>query len=115
MIADRLHQMGLAQANAAIDEQRVVRNTGVFSDLNRGGARQLICLAGDEAVESEATIEAPALGHLRRLARRPCLGLRRARGHFRSAREDEPQAELASARFSDQTLDARGKALAHQL
>jgi len=36
MVADRLHEVGLAQAHPAVDEQRVVGNPGVLGDLDGG-------------------------------------------------------------------------------
>ena len=54
LIADRVHQVRLAEAGAAVDEQRVVGLAGVLRDLLAGGACKLVRLAGDEAVEGEA-------------------------------------------------------------
>ena len=53
MVADRVHQVGLAEADAAVDEQRVVGAPGVLRDLQRCGARELVALALDEIVERE--------------------------------------------------------------
>ena len=61
-VADRVHQVRLAQPDAAVDEQRVVRAAGILSDLHRRCARQLVALALDEARESEVRIE-PAAEH----------------------------------------------------
>ena len=54
LVADRLQQVGLAQAHAAVDEQRVVGDAGVLGDLDRGRARELVRLAGHEAVEGKS-------------------------------------------------------------
>ncbi len=53
----RLDQVCLAEAHAAIDEERVVRRR-VLGNLQSGGAGQLVCLAGDERRERESRIEA---------------------------------------------------------
>ena len=63
LVADGLHEVRLAQADAAIDEQRVVRDTGVFRDLDRCSARKLVGLAGDEAVERKTAVQARAVLH----------------------------------------------------
>src|SRR5207237_9545630 len=88
MVSDRLHQMGLAQAHAAVYEQRVVRNARVFRDLDRGSARELVRLAGDEALEAEALVETAALGCRRRLGGAR-LGLGGPCKRFRAAREHQ--------------------------
>jgi len=41
-VADCVNQMGLSQAHATVDEERVVRCAGMFGDLQRGSARELI-------------------------------------------------------------------------
>src|SRR3989449_11752258 len=61
-VADRVNQVGLSQAHATVDEERVVRGAGVLRDLQRGGARQLIGFSGDKAVEAEFWNEAGTLG-----------------------------------------------------
>ena len=53
--------MGFAQTGAAIDEQRVVGPPRVFSDLQAGGAGQLVRVAFDEGGEGEIRIEIAAL------------------------------------------------------
>ena len=69
VVADRLDQVGLAEADAAVDEQRVVGGRMV-GDLHAGGAGELVGLAGDEGRERERRVEArlvvPAQRHRRR-------------------------------------------------
>ena len=60
LVADRLDQVRLAEAHAAVDEQRVVRRR-MLGDLHAGGARELVGLAGDEGAERERRIEAARL------------------------------------------------------
>jgi hypothetical protein len=55
-----VHQVGFAETHAAVDEQRVVRATGVLRDLESGRARELVALAFDEAVERERDVEPAA-------------------------------------------------------
>ena len=50
VIADRLDQVRLAETHAAVDEQRVVGGR-MLGDLEAGGARELVGLAGDESGE----------------------------------------------------------------
>src|SRR3546814_13956128 len=57
MPADRMHQMGLAQAHAAIEEQRIVGHGRALGDAQRRRAGPFVGLAGDEAVEGEPRIE----------------------------------------------------------
>ena len=51
LVADGLHQVGLAHADAAVQEQRVVGLGGTFADGARRGMRKLIAGADDEIVE----------------------------------------------------------------
>ena len=64
VVADRLDQVRLAQPHAAVDEQRVVGRR-MLGDLQRGGAGELVRLAGDEAVERQRRVEARCLRSLR--------------------------------------------------
>ena len=57
MVADGVDQVSLAEADAAVDEERVVGGAGTLGDLDRGRARELVGLAGDESVERESRIE----------------------------------------------------------
>ena len=60
LVADRLDQVRLAEPDAAVDEQRVVRRRMV-GDLHSGRARELVGLAGDERGERERRVEAGRL------------------------------------------------------
>ncbi len=62
LVADRLHQVGLAEAGAAVDEQRVVADAGFLGDRLAGGVGELAVSADDEAGEGVCRIEAGALG-----------------------------------------------------
>jgi hypothetical protein len=63
LVADRVDQVGLAEADAAVQEQRVVRDARVVRDLDRGGARELVGLTGHEVVEREHRVQLRALVH----------------------------------------------------
>src|SRR5258705_6971990 len=52
-VADGLDQMGLAQPDAAVDEQRVVGNPGMLCNLQGGGTRKLVGFPGHERIESK--------------------------------------------------------------
>ena len=62
MPGDRVHQMGLAEADAAIEEKRVERHRlfradAGFGDPPGGGMGQFVGLADDEILEGEARVE----------------------------------------------------------
>ena len=57
MIADRVHQVGLAETNAAIQEQRVVAVLGVVGNLPGGRTGKLVRLALDEILEGKGPVE----------------------------------------------------------
>ena len=57
LVRDGMHQVGLAQTDAAIKEQRVKRHRAAFGHSPRGGMGQFVRLAHDEGVEGEARIE----------------------------------------------------------
>ena len=59
-VTHRLHQVRLAETDAAVDEQRVVGAAGILRDLNRRGLGELVALAFDEAIESEIRVEPDA-------------------------------------------------------
>ena len=102
LVADGVHQVGLAHAHAAIEEERIVGLGGPFGHRQRGGARKLIAVADHERIEGVARVElrrggpveARLLGRARRGAggavgacagNRPeaaVLALRRNRGVF---------------------------------
>ena len=58
---DGVHQVGLAEADAAVEEQRVEAHRPALGhalgDPARGGVRQLVRLADDEIVEGAAPVE----------------------------------------------------------
>ena len=56
-VRDGVHEMGLAQPDAAVQEQRVVGAAGIFRDLERGRLGELVALALDEGGEAEVGIE----------------------------------------------------------
>jgi hypothetical protein len=62
-IAHGMHEMGLAQSDAAVDKQRVIGAAGVLADLIRGGAGQLIGFALDKIFEGRGRIEAAVVHH----------------------------------------------------
>ena len=61
-VADGVHQVRLAETDAAVDEERVVRAPWIFADLLRGGLGELVALADHEAVEGEVLVE-PSADH----------------------------------------------------
>jgi hypothetical protein len=65
LVADRVHQVGLAEAHAAVDEQRVVHRAGRAGHVQGGGARHLVGAAGHQGVEGERGVE-PVRVHRRR-------------------------------------------------
>src|SRR5207302_9470886 len=80
LVTDRLQKVRLAKPHAAVDEQRVIRNSGIFGHLDGRRARELVGFAGHEAVERKRPIEAPALRNCRYLARTALCRLRRSGG-----------------------------------
>jgi hypothetical protein len=56
-LANRLEQMRFTQAHAAVNEQRVVRLSGLFGNGQRRRMRQPIAWAGDEIFEDVIGIE----------------------------------------------------------
>ena len=54
---DGVHQVGLAEADAAIQEQRVEADRAAFGHAAGGGMGQFVRLADDETVEGEARIQ----------------------------------------------------------
>ena len=57
IVSDGVHEVGLAHADAAVEEERVIRLRGPLGDSLRGGHRELIAGADDEGVEVVARIE----------------------------------------------------------
>ena len=61
-VADRVQQVGLAAAGAAMDEQRVEADRRRRRERPRGGRRDLVGLADDEGLEPVARIEIGRVG-----------------------------------------------------
>src|SRR5437764_53629 len=57
ILPDGLHQMGFAQANAAVNEQWVVRARRRLRDGKTGGMRDFIVWADDERLECVSRIQ----------------------------------------------------------
>ena len=57
LVADGLHQVGLAHADAAIQEERVVGLRRTLRDRLAGGVGELVAAADDEGVEGVARIQ----------------------------------------------------------
>src|SRR5713101_7209479 len=83
-IADRVDQVRLAKSDAAVDEQRVVRRSRMFGDLQRRSAGELVGFAGEKTVETEFWNEARAVRvrRSRRRCARCARGERCGRGGF---------------------------------
>ena len=74
VVADRVHQVRLAQADAAVEKQRVVRPRRRFGDRAARRVRELIRGTDDERVERVARTETDAvLVKIRRLRARPVV------------------------------------------
>ena len=57
VVADRLHQVRLAQAHSAVEEQRVVGFRRLLGHGLRGGVRELVRGADDKRVEGIARVQ----------------------------------------------------------
>ncbi len=57
LVADGVHEVGFAHADAAVEEEGVVGLGGALGDGDGGGERELVAGAGDEAVEVVAGVE----------------------------------------------------------
>ena len=68
-----MHQVGLAQADAAIKEQRVEGDRAAFGHAAGGGMGQFVGLADDEAVKGEAGVKR-GTGQVFVIAGAGCLG-----------------------------------------
>src|SRR5437016_9587500 len=64
ILSDGLHQMGFAQANAAVNEQRIVRARRRLRDGKTGCVRDFIVRADDEGRSEEHTSELQSLTNL---------------------------------------------------
>ena len=76
VVPDRVHQVRLAEPDAAVDEQRVVRARRRFGDGAARGVRELVRRSDDEGVERVARVEAARTA--RRRLRRCGLGFERS-------------------------------------
>ncbi len=57
LAADGVHQVGLAHADAAVQEKRIVAARGVGGDGFGGGVSELVAGADDEGIEGEFRVE----------------------------------------------------------
>ena len=57
VVADRVEQVGLAEARRGVQEQRVVGLPGKLGDRQRGGVGEAVAVADDELVEAVARVE----------------------------------------------------------
>ncbi len=78
VVADRVHEVGLAEPDAAVDEERVVGLRGDLGDGAGGGMRELVRGADDEALEGVLGVEVGGVpvGRRGRLRAQGCLILR---------------------------------------
>ena len=87
LVADGVHQVGLAHAHAAIQEERIVSARRALGHGQRGGAGKLVAVADDKGVKGVARVELRSGGPVEaRLLRRA----RRARRAARWAHAREP-------------------------
>ena len=56
-VADGVHQVRLAQADAAVEEQRVIGHARLLGDGQRGGVREAVGRADDERVKRRFRVE----------------------------------------------------------
>jgi hypothetical protein len=61
VLTDGLQQVGLSEADAAVDEQGVVRLAGLLGDGDAGGVGEAVIGAGDEVVEDVVGVEREGL------------------------------------------------------
>ena len=74
-VADRLHEVGLAETRRAADEEGVVAVGGLVGNVEGRGVGELVGLADDEVLERVEGIQVSDLG--------PCRGLRTGRRNRR--------------------------------
>src|SRR5271166_5526581 len=74
LVSDGLHEVSLAHADAAVEEQRVVGLGGPLGDGLAGGVGELVAAADDEGVEGVARVQLRGAVPVE-------TRLRRARGH----------------------------------
>ena len=99
VVRDGMHQVRLAEPDAAVDEHRVVGSTWVFSNLKRRGTRQLIGLASHEIVEGEQRVETTSFASRRRFGSscRPDCFRHRLSGSRRRCTRSKIQRDNAGA------------------
>ena len=99
LVPDGLHQVGLAHANAAIQEQRVVGLRGTLRDGLAGRMGELVAAADHEGVKGVARIELrcaiPVETRLRNASRRNGAAARSCEPKAR--RRDRTGVEAGSA------------------
>ena len=103
MVTDRLHQMRLAQTDAAVDKQGVVRNARVLGDLQCCGPRELVGFAGDKIVEIEVAVESSAIWRHDRGAMAGRRGWPRSGICNQSRGENKFHIDLAATQFRGKT------------
>ena len=75
LVADGVHQVGLAHADAAVEKERIVGLRWALGDGFGGGAGELVAVADDEGVEGVARVELRRRGPVETW---PAAALRRA-------------------------------------
>src|SRR3954447_6941716 len=84
LVSDGLHEMGLAHANTAVQEQRVVSLGRTFRNRLASGVGELVAIADDKGIESVARIELSRSVPIKtRLAQRAICRSRRRSGDAR--------------------------------
>jgi len=91
-----MHEVGLAEADTAVDEQGVVGAPGILSDLQRSGAAELIRFALDEGLEGEVAVEVVLDRRQMTLAGLPRGLVRRSLGGRDRGRDGASAAHLAA-------------------
>ena len=61
LVADGVDQVGFTEADAAVEEQRVIRHARVVRHLDGGGARQLVGFTRHKTVEGQVGVDAALL------------------------------------------------------
>ena len=100
VLADRVEQMGLAQPDTAVKEQRVVGFPGSLGDRLGGGTGEIVVVADDERLERVLRVEPGVV--IGRVALTRGLGcfavsLGRLRGRERLRRRSHPERNLQLA------------------
>ncbi len=123
LMPDGLHQVGLAHAHAAIEEQRIVGLRGPLGHGQRGGMRELVAVADHEGIERvlgvqlrrAVEVEARLLraGARRRAVNPPLWRNARDRGRRRAFGDHELHVLELEPQILDRLLDEVGVAFAH--